>query len=55
VTARMRVVCCLCGRQYATKPCEPKMDGQVSHGVCPECEPALRKRMGLDEEGKVSC
>lgn len=46
-TGLMRVVCCMCKRDMGVKPCEPHLDGEVSHGVCKKCEPQLRKDMGL--------
>lgn len=48
-TPMMQSACCLCGRVYALKPCSPAMAGAVSHGVCPECTPEFRRRMGLDQ------
>jgi len=43
----MQSACCVCGRIYALKPCSPMMAGAISHGVCPECIPEFRRRMGL--------
>jgi len=31
----MHSVCCVCGVEYGTKPCEPEQDGALSHGICP--------------------
>lgn len=34
MTGTLVSVCCVCGARYDTKPCLPKMDGQLSHGLC---------------------
>ena len=35
-------VCCSCGKTFGSKPCEPKMNGQRSHGYCPPCADVVR-------------
>lgn len=35
-------VCGWCGSFLGLKPCEPAMDGQATHTLCPEC---LRKQL----------
>lgn len=40
----MRVVCCYCGLQYATKDGEGQTED--SHGICPECFKLLIKSEG---------
>jgi len=42
-----RVVCQGCQKDLGTKPCIEKMAGLISHGICSECDAALRVRMGL--------
>ena len=39
--------CMYCKASMGTKPCLPEMDGQTSHGCCPNCEPRMRLEMGL--------
>jgi hypothetical protein len=38
-TAKMKVVCQHCGKHYKDKPCLPEdiVDGDISHGTCPDC------------------
>jgi hypothetical protein len=37
MTGTMKVACCVCQREIGTKPCLARFDGEVSHGICPEC------------------
>jgi hypothetical protein len=46
LTGTMLVACCVCQKQIGTKPCIQKFDGEVSHGICPNCL-AQRRRMIL--------
>lgn len=36
-TGRMCVVCAWCDSLMGEKPCTPKMHGETSHGICPDC------------------
>ena len=49
----MQVVCCYCHNDLERKPCDAKMAGQVSHGVCKACDKKLRERLGLAPERKT--
>ncbi len=37
----MPVVCAWCSRSLGAKVCRPEEAGQVSHGICPECQERL--------------
>jgi hypothetical protein len=45
----MTVVCCRCHEAYGVKQVK-ELTTEVSHGVCPVCEPIMRKE--LEEEAK---
>lgn len=51
LSGRMPVVCMNCGDTYASKPCEPHLDGVESHGCCTVCFPAVLAGLGI----KFSC
>jgi hypothetical protein len=38
-------VCSCCKRIFGEKDCSPDLDGEVSHGVCPECLPEFRRQL----------
>lgn len=38
----MRVVCIRCKKEYGQK--DPKENGSVTHGICPECLKEIRKK-----------
>ncbi|HWA28096.1 MAG TPA: hypothetical protein VG734_20765 [Lacunisphaera sp.] len=43
----MAVVCAWCGKNMGAKVCAASQVGQVSHGMCPACERAMRAEAGL--------
>jgi len=32
------VICCVCGKDLGTKPCEEAQHLETSHTYCPECQ-----------------
>lgn len=48
----LRRVCAWCQRDMGVVVCEPKMAGQVTHGICPTCaEKQLAELRALTTEG----
>jgi hypothetical protein len=42
-----RVVCQGCQKPLGTRLCIAKLNGLISHGICPDCEAELRRKFGL--------
>jgi hypothetical protein len=58
-TGSMNRVCSYCGVFLGTKPCEPALDGQTSHGACPECAvkqvyPEIVRRIERADRGDLA-
>lgn len=58
-TCSMLIVCSWCQKELGTKPCEPEMNGETTHGLCDSCSaglgggtvPRLRNPAPEDEGG----
>ena len=48
LTGRMPSVCSWCGDTYGQTPCIPEMHGEVTHGVCPACYPAVAEKFARE-------
>jgi hypothetical protein len=46
-TATMSVVCCVCRREYARRPCVPEAAKHITHGYCHECGERERRKLNL--------
>lgn len=44
---RMPVICGACQKREGFKPCVRAVAGKATHGICPDCLPALAARAGL--------